>query len=192
MKSGDETGVGVLLAAGSGSRFRGGQHKLLSSIEGTPIVSRSILALYRSENLKYKIVVQGCVDLSPFVPTGMNLLYNDCWRDGMGTSLHLGVSFAREVDADFIVVGLGDQPFVTSSCWSLLAAQRGSQLAMACYNGMRRNPVRIGRELFDELPRTGDEGARNLLRVMQDMVECIECEGSHYDIDTVEDLKRWR
>lgn len=186
-----KVGVGILLAAGSGSRFGGPSHKLLAKIDGKRVISFAVDALI-SAKLEHKVVVGGYVNLSNIVPPGLVVLDNPNWENGMATSLQVGISYALAVDADFVVVGLGDQPFVSSSAWTKLAGLQGCLLAVASYDGVARNPVRIDRSLFDRLPTHGDEGARRLIRENRDRVCYVECEGSPFDIDTLEDLERWR
>ncbi len=191
MTSAREVGVGILLAAGSGSRFHGPSHKLLAEVDGRAVVSFAIDALKGAE-LDYKVVVCGSVDLSALIPPEFSVLDNPLWERGMATSLQVGVSYARRLRADFVIVGLGDQPFITASTWTKLARITGEKLVVATYDGMPRNPVRIDRSLFDRLPKYGDEGARQLIHENSDSVCYVECEGSPFDIDTLEDLGRWR
>jgi CTP:molybdopterin cytidylyltransferase MocA len=91
-----------------------------------------------------------------------------------------------------MVVGLGDQPFIPAETWAAIAnAPAEQQIVVATYGGLRRNPVRIATHLWAEIPRTGDEGARPLLRSRTELVHELPCNGDPADIDTVEDLLRW-
>jgi molybdenum cofactor cytidylyltransferase len=90
-----------------------------------------------------------------------------------------------------VVVGLGDQPGVTATAWRRLA-DTDAPIAVATYHGVRRNPVRIHAELWDQLPHDGDEGARTLIRVRSDLVTEVACEGNADDIDTADDVARWQ
>ncbi len=91
-----------------------------------------------------------------------------------------------------MVVGLGDQPFIPAETWAAIAnAPTEQQIVVATYGGLRRNPVRIAARYWEEIPRTGDEGARPLLRNRAGLVHELPCSGDPADIDTVEDLLRW-
>jgi CTP:molybdopterin cytidylyltransferase MocA len=91
-----------------------------------------------------------------------------------------------------VVVGLGDQPFIPAETWAAIAnAPTEQQIVVATYRGLRRNPVRIAARWWGEIPRTGDEGARPLLRNRAEFVHELPCNGDPADIDTVEDLLRW-
>ena len=74
--------------------------------------------------------------------------------------------------------------------WQLIASAEGP-ITVATYNGQRRNPVRLGREVWDLLPTVGDEGARTVMREYPELVTEIACGGDPTDIDTVQDLARW-
>lgn len=135
-------------------------------------------------------VVTGAVDLSALVPDGVEILSNPNWAEGQATSLAVAITAARAARLDAIVVGLGDQPLVTAGAWRAVAASC-APLAVATYGGRRRNPVRLGREVWDLLPDSGDEGARVLMRQRPEAIEEVPCEGDPVDIDTREDLTRW-
>ncbi len=182
----------MILAAGGGSRFEAGadaRHKLLAPWRGHPLIWVATTNALGA-GLAPTWVVAGAVPLDGKVPEGVELLHNPRWREGQATSLQVAVKAARAAGLGAIVVGLGDQPLVRSQSWSAVA-QADAPIAVATYEGRRRNPVRLAAEVWDLLPETGDQGARVLIAGRPDLVQEVRCEGDPADIDTREDLLRW-
>jgi CTP:molybdopterin cytidylyltransferase MocA len=188
--------VAVVLAAGQGSRFAGSAHKLLSAFRGRPVVTWAVEAAVAS-GIGPVVVVEGAVGLrDALVDAGLadqvDLVANPGWAAGQATSLGRGIDAATAADADAVVVGLGDQPMIEAEAWRRVAGAVGAApIAVATYDGQRRNPVRFAREVWDQLPTEGDEGARVLIRGRPDLVMEVPCPGRPVDIDTLEDLRRW-
>ncbi len=191
MEVSHSTTLGVLLAAGSGTRFLGSQHKLLSHIDGQTIFSRSLSAMTGS-HLDGFIVVSGAVDLSDQIGD-VEEVHNPDWKSGQRSSVITAMQFARMQGYDAIVVGLADQPFLTSQAWTNVASST-SPIAIATYNGARGNPVRLHSSVwdtFEDLDADPDAGARSLIHLHPELVRGVVCEGNSADIDTTEDLDTW-
>jgi molybdenum cofactor cytidylyltransferase len=170
-----------VLAAGGGSRFEGEEHKLLATFRGKPLW-RWAVDVAQSAGLDDMIVVSGAV------PIDGAAVHNERWREGMATSLQVGIAAAAAAGHDAVVVGLADQPLVPASAWKAVAAV-DAPIAVATYGRRRRNPVRLSREVWPLLPTSGDEGARALMRERPDLVVEVACEGEPVDVDTLEDLQ---
>lgn len=129
----------------------------------------------------------GTVDLSDVLPRGVTVVHNPRWQVGIATSLACGLELAGAFGLGAGVVGLGDQPMVPAA-WRAVAAS-GSKVAVATYGGSRGNPVRLHRWIWSELPRSGDEGARALMRARPELVDEVPCPGDPRDIDSVDDVR---
>lgn len=178
----------VLLAAGAGSRFDGRTHKLLAPLDGAPVVARS--ATRAVESGLDVIVVVGAVDLTAHLPAAVTVVENPQWADGQAVSVRAGLTVAEALGHDAAVIGLADQPGVTADAWRAVAGSR-SPIAVATYDGVRANPVRLDRTVWALLPPVGDEVGRAVMRAHPDLVEEVPCAGVPDDIDTMEDLRRW-
>lgn len=178
----------MLLAAGGGSRFTRSTHKLLAPLGDSTVFGRALAAALDA-GFAHLVVVSGAVDL-PLVGTPVVERHHPGWAAGQATSLQAGIAAARELGAGAVVVGLGDQPFVTSSAWRAVAAS-SAPVAVATYDGVRGNPVRLAADVWPLLPVEGDTGARQLMTLHPELVEEVPCQGSAADIDTPEDLERW-
>lgn len=188
------TTVAIVLAAGGGTRFAGPTHKLLAELDGGTVVEHSI-AVAVTADIGPVVVVRGADELAEVAASfgdRIHLVTNPDWADGQATSLQAGIAAARDHhDASAVVVGLGDQPGVSPEAWRRVAAS-DAPIAIATYDGVHRNPVRLDRSVWTLLPTDGDAGARVVARVRPDLVEPIPCPGSAADIDTLEDLRRWQ
>ena len=183
------TSVGVLLAAGRGSRFTGATHKLLAPLRGRPVMSWALDAA-QGAGFAHLVVVTGAVDVSHLVPDHLHVVHNPRWDDGQATSIAAGIAEARAFGATSVVIGLADQPFVSSTAWSEVAGCT-SPIAVATYGGVRGHPVGLADSVWSLLPTTGDVGARDVMRLRPELVREVACEGSADDIDTEEDLAPW-
>jgi CTP:molybdopterin cytidylyltransferase MocA len=180
----DRTVAAIVLAAGGSTRF-GREQKLTTRFRGRPLVQWAVESAVAS-GIGDVVVVAGADDLP--LPQGVRVVVNPAWRQGQASSLHAGLAACARHDA--VVVGLGDQPLVLPESWRTLARSH-APIAVATYRGRRRNPVRLAREIWPLLPRTGDAGARVLMRARPDLVTEVPCAGDSADIDTAEDLARW-
>ncbi len=193
---GPMTVAAVVLAAGGGIRFEGPVHKLLVPVQGEPLVVR-VVRTALGAGLDETIVVVGAVDVEPALTSAglledVTLVVNERWAEGQATSLAAAITAADRGGHDAVVVGLGDQPGVSSEAWRRVATTApDAEIVVATYDGERRNPVRLGRQIWSELPTEGDEGARVLLRRRPDLVAEVGCPGEPDDVDTLEDLERW-
>lgn len=179
----------MLLAAGGGTRFAGPAPKLLAVFRGRPLVSWAVDHAVAA-GLDETAVVTGAVDFSDALPIEVVVLNNPDWASGQASSLQVARRWAETRGHSAIVVGLGDQPLVSSQAWAAVAASPAT-IAVATYAGQRRNPVRLAASAWPLLPAEGDEGARVLMRQRPELVAEVACPGEPADIDTVEDLHRW-
>jgi CTP:molybdopterin cytidylyltransferase MocA len=182
--------LAVLLAAGSGSRFHGGCHKLDASLpSGRTVYEQSLGHLVEAfgpdsstgSTIVGVLVVHGATERA--VPAGVASLVNAAWAAGQATSVTAALQHAAALGADAIVFGLADQPFVPPATW---------RAVVATYAGRRGpHPVRLHQSVWPLVPTIGDDGARSVLRDHPALVHEVACEGSPADIDTLEDLERW-
>jgi CTP:molybdopterin cytidylyltransferase MocA len=180
--------IGVILAAGGGTRYVGPTHKLLARFQGGTVIGLVINALMVA-GLDEVAIVTGAVDLGSEIPSGLQVIENEDWANGQATSLAHAVDFAERRGHGAVVIGLGDQPLVPSSAWQAVASCTLSPIVTASFGGQRRPPVRLDAEVWPLLPRIGDEGARGVMATHPEFVTVIACEGGALDIDTVEDLQ---
>lgn len=182
--------IGVLLAAGSGSRFGGG--KLEALMGGMMIGEHAARALAACHCDWYAAVCgQASSTLDPMLKLhGFARIENVSTNAGLSHSLALGASHATQSDANAMLVCLGDMPLVTAAHLDRLIAafvSADGQSCIASQNGQTRMPPAIfPRSRFPELMTlTGDQGARLLLR---DAIGVPTDPGLLADIDTPGDL----
>jgi molybdenum cofactor cytidylyltransferase len=183
--------VAALLSAGGGTRFHGATHKLLADLGGRPVWRRALDQVLDA-GFDRVVVVTGAVELE--VPAGVHLVHNPLWQSGQASSLQAAVRAAASMGADALTIGLADQPFVTTSSWNAIrTADAACRIAVAEYDGrLGPHPVRLASAVWPLLGTTGDEGARSLLQLYPEWVCRVPCVGSTADIDTLEDLERWK
>lgn len=178
----------ILLAAGRGSRFEGDTPKLLAPLRGRTVLEHALDAV-RGSGLPVYVVI-GAIDVDHILPDDVTVVHNEAWADGQAVSVRAGITAADADGHDAVVVGLGDQPFVTDEAWRAVASA-DAPIAVATYDGRRGNPVKLCRPTWDLLPPFGDEVGRAVMTDRPDLVRPVPCNGDASDIDTLEDLHRW-
>ena len=179
-----------VLAAGVGSRYKGPTPKLRSIFRGKELVRWSLEAALAAP-ADFHFVVIGGTEIRDLIPAGFEVLENDRYQSGMASSVMVAIDQARSRGLNAITIGLGDQPGIGALCWTSVCVSRSSPIAVATYDGKRRNPVRLADSVWGLLPTEGDLGARELISSHPDLVTEVACDGEPFDIDTLEDFEIW-
>lgn len=199
----------LVLAGGGGSRLGGG--KLLLPWRGRPILLHTVAAALELGSGHPLVVVTGydaararrILETASADPeTPLRIVENGEWRDGLSTSLRLGVAEVQRLADSRAIQGvmilLGDQPRLRPETLRLLADAHlaacdrdPSHPATAPVFGERRgNPVVVSPSLFPEIQQLqGDTGARGILSRLGDAVLLVPVDdpGVVEDVDTPED-----
>jgi molybdenum cofactor cytidylyltransferase len=183
--------VGLLLAAGSASRF--GSDKLQH-----PLPHGVSIAVQAARHLKAEMprVVaavrpQAAETARALEAEGCEVVICERAAEGMGASLACAARAAG--DADGYLVALADMPFVRRSTIAAVreALARGALLAAPYWRARRGHPVGFAGRLRGELEALGgDEGARRLLEAhAAELVKVpVGDPGAIRDIDQPSDL----
>lgn len=194
----ERTVGGVVLAAGMGTRYTGG-NKLLETVDEEPIVRRAVRTFLDTTLDSVVVVVGHETDAIRSALDGLEstIVVNPDYEAGQSTSMRRGVEVGRERDWDAIVFGLGDMPFVRPESIDLLVhadAVTEYTILGAAYEHERGNPMLFDGVHYDELSEIeGDTGGRPLV-IESDETALVETDdpGVVRDIDTVEDYERYQ
>ncbi len=185
--------VGILLAAGRGTRFdpAGQQDKLLQRLSGgQPVAGQSARNLKAVVDRVVAVVRPGQQQLLQVLQdAGCETTVCLDADQGMAASLQQGLALAG--DAQGWLIALADMPFVAADTLQKLrdAVEQGHDIVVPTFEGRRGNPVAFSRHHLAALRQLrGDEGARSLLANFPvHKVEVMD-PGIHRDIDTPGDL----
>jgi len=162
--------VGVLLAAGAGTRF-GGPKALARDADGTPWLASRVSAL-RAGGCEPVLVVlgAGAGAARALLPPGAVAVVAEDWEQGMSASLRAGLRAAAALERPPVaaLVALVDVPGLTPAAVARLTALATGPdaLARAAYAGRPGHPVLLGRAHWSAAAAaaTGDRGAGPYLK----------------------------
>jgi molybdenum cofactor cytidylyltransferase len=173
-----------------------GQSKQLLRFRGKPLVEHAITQAIEA-GLSPVIVVAGAQADAlrrAVAELPVEIVQNDAWQTGMGSSIAVGVRRLIEMEADAVALAilLSDQPLVEATD---LSAMRGllevseAKIVAAEYSGTLGVPAFFNRELFARLTSLAPEtGAREILRSSAAEVAAYPLPEAAIDIDTPEDF----
>jgi molybdenum cofactor cytidylyltransferase len=185
----------LLLAAGESSRL--GQPKQLLDAAGEPLVHRVARQLIALDAGPVAVIVGAHREAIATAVADLRatIIVNDNWSQGIGTSIAAGIRWA---DADPSVVAamivLCDQPVIDAAHHrALLDRAKDATIVATEYAGTTGVPAVFSRSVFDRLlALPPDRGAKSLFNDRRLKVERITCEAARIDLDTVDDVARWR
>ena len=128
------------------------------------------------------------------LPTGVTVVENEGWRDGMLSSVWRGLDAAEELGVEAVLLHPVDHPLVTPETVDrVVAALEAGAFAVApTHEGRRGHPGGFGREAFAALRGASpDEGARAVLAGHPDRVVHVEGDaGCRVGLDTPDEWRR--
>ncbi len=190
----------IILAAGGSTRLGGEPKQLLIKDDGTTLVQQMVGAAL-SLRAGPVIVVLGAheeririelTDLPVHTPV------NSDWREGLASSLQVGLNSLCDEPIDAFLVVLTDQPYVTAELLQQLITtqQHTGRGIVACRYGEFGH---LGvPALFDIRYRSefmnlsGDTGARKLIQQYANDCSEIPFPLAAIDLDTWQDVEAWR
>jgi molybdenum cofactor cytidylyltransferase len=153
----------VVLAAGSSTRM--GTVKQLLPLDSRPLLEHVLDNVRQSPVGEIILVLGHAVDAirQKLELRDVKVVFNGNYREGMGSSLKLGLSSVDSRSEAALIV-LADQPFVRAATFDRLFAEHArtkAQIVIPTYRGFRGNPVLLDRSVFSEvMGLTGDIGCR--------------------------------
>lgn len=194
MRENSKIGV-IILAAGSSSRL--GYPKQLVEFNGIPLLQHCI-DVAESLQLDFKFLVLGSKSeeiLKEIKSRNFEVVINENWEEGMGTSVSKGVCEALKIEneLDHILILLSDQPFVTKEkIQELIKVQLDTSkpASFSEYAGDIGVPAIFSRQLFSDLQKLkGDQGAKKLLHNKNFRYGKVKFESGNFDVDTTADVE---
>lgn len=188
--------VAALLAAGLSRRL--GRPKQLLDWHGVPLVRHSTQTMIDAGVAHVGVIIghQAAHVRLALAGLAVELTMNPDFADGQGSSVACAARWALGHDADALLIGLCDQPFLQSThVQQIVAAWSVSQPAVLVprVNQQPTNPVVWSRALLADLSMlTGEQGGRLLVQrgvaipTWHDMLHAELLE----DIDSEEDYQR--
>jgi len=185
----------IILAAGKSSRL--GQPKQLLPFKGNSLLGHVIhTAKHLSDEV---IVVTGANQFSvesEIKNSGVSVVFNHEWEEGMASSIRCGLAFAQNKTPDLqsALFMVCDQPFVSKELLQNLFDKRkssGKSIIASTYADIAGTPVLFDARIFPELMKLqGDIGARKIIVKYSDQVETVDFPLGKVDMDTAEDYKK--
>lgn len=184
----------IVTAAGSGSRFGGGVHKLDAEFDGSTVLATTLRNAVQSQ---LAVVVVTTAARLPAINQSLALsdivvLSEAEAARGMGSSIAIGV--AERSGAPGWLVLPGDMPLIQpGTLLAVASALEQHPVAYAQYRGRRGHPVAFAAELYSELIQlTGDDGARRVMLRYPAHGQEVDDRGVLLDVDTPADLETLR
>nr|MBP7323306.1 molybdenum cofactor cytidylyltransferase [Deltaproteobacteria bacterium] len=187
---------GIILAAGESRRM--GRPKLLLPWGNTTILGK-VVDTYLETTISELIVVIGDNQESLkeiLTSKPVIIVENPQYHEGMSTSIRKGIEAASD-QAEGYLIGLGDQPLITSDIINRLVSvfvEENPGIAVCSYKQEKGHPVVFARTFRKTLCNlTGDMGGRTIIRQHGEQVRYVDVgsKAIFVDIDTPDDYKHW-
>lgn len=191
--------IGIILLAAGASR-RMGQPKQLLAFQGETLIQR-ICRIALSTSCRPLVVVLGAnatLIKGKLDTTGLEVVQNAAWQEGMGSSVKVGITKLLEVapGTKAVIFLLVDQPLVHADLLQQLIhayEKTDRPIIASAYNQTLGVPVLFDQAFFPQLQTIrADSGARFLIKQQIDQVEKIPFPAGALDIDRPEDWERFK
>lgn len=188
---------GVLIVA-AGESKRLGTPKQLLEFEGQSLINRLVNIVRDAGSFPITIVLgaEATAIQAQLPDDNLLVVINEEWKEGMGSSIRVGLKKMIEMDADMdgVMILVCDQPFIKSeSIQSLIQMQQSTGLPMAAcfYEGIVGTPALFHQSMFSDLLKlVGDTGAKKIMKDQMVDVAKLNLEKGVIDIDTMEDYQK--
>ena len=192
MKKEEKTGI-IILAAGNSMRL--GRPKQLLSFQDNGLLKRMVIEAMAVPNTVTLVVTGYKTELmeEEIADTGVNIVFNPDWQEGMSSSIRRGVETFKEMlpNLDSCILSVCDQPHVTRDVFKALIKKHlhsGEELIASSYADTLGTPALFRRNYFKDLMLlNGREGAKKIFLQYPQEVCKVPFEKGAVDIDTEED-----
>jgi len=178
----------LILAAGESKRMKGIK-QLLPWKDSTLLGYAITQSLQSSANEVYVVLGANMNKIMNSVDTRkVNLVINDDWSLGMGTSIAAAIRFfrANQLDFDGILIRLIDQPLLDVKYYNLLINNYidSKNIIASSYKSGYGVPVIFDKNYFHELlDLKSDKGAKDIIKEHKKELIIVDSEGGTIDLD---------
>ncbi len=184
----------LVLAAGRSSRM--GTNKLLTPVEGVPMLLRAVNAALASQAAMVTVVLGHEAGAAEALLAGrtVSVVHNADFAQGLSSSLRAGLA-ALPLEAEAALILLADMPCISARHLDRLIEAhqaRPDAIIVPRQGGRRGNPVLWPRAFFVPMQQvTGDQGAREVLEANAARVHFVEFDDDaiFLDVDTPDALR---
>ena len=185
----------LILAAGKSSRM--GRPKQLLLWKGQPLLRHVAEVALSMPQASVHVVLGANQELvAPSLHgLALKLCKNECWHEGMGSSVRAGVHAVLDEQpaTAAVLILLCDQPLITAELLQEMIRrhQEGAEIVAASYRETLGVPALFGASLYPELlALQGDQGAKKIIQRHQEQTVVVPFPEAGLDLDTFEDYEQ--